>query len=287
VVGRGDVTDESSIRILWQSFQDPAEHRAYFDALGSHLTAIADPGTRFDVVGMVPPDRFLHRLTELRCSITAIRHAVYAERSGYDAVVIGHFQDSGLHDIRATVDLPVVGLGEASLQHACTLGQRIGLVTKDAAFCAFHEEQVARYGLADRLAGIAVLAIPPADLLAARGDPAAHARVVDAFAAGAERLLDSGAEVLIPAGALPSMGVGAGRNVTVGGARVVEGVAVAAKTAEAIVRVGRVSGAQPSRRSAFMKPSPEALEEFIALTGGDVRAPLQSMPTREECADGA
>jgi hypothetical protein len=53
------------------------------------------------------------------------------------------------------------------------------------------------------------------------------------------------------------------------------------------VRVGRVSGAQPSRRSAFMKPSPEALEEFIALTGGDVRAPLQSMPTREECADGA
>jgi Asp/Glu/hydantoin racemase len=271
-----------TIRILWQSYQDPAEHHGYFAALGRYLAELADPGTRFEIAGMVPPDRHLHRLTELRCAVTAIRNALHAERTGYDAVVIGHFQDSGLHDIRASIDLPVVGLGETALQHAATLGQRIGLVTKDEVFRPVHEEQVERSGLADRVVGIAVVAIPPAELLAAREDPAAHARVVETFAGGARPLLDAGAEVLIPAGALPSMGVGAGRDLAVDGARVVEAVAVAAKTAEALVRIGRIAGVTPSRRATFMKPSPEAVAEFVALTGGDLREPPMAALQRSE-----
>jgi allantoin racemase len=262
------------MRILWQSFQDPAEHRGYFEVLAGYLDEIADSGTSFEIVGMVPPDRFLHRLTELRCGITALRNALYAERSGYDAVVIGHFQEPGLYDMRACVDLPVVGLGESALRHACMLGQRIGLVTKDAVFGSFHEEQAARYGLADRVVGVTAIAIPPDKLLAARTDKAAHARVLELFAAGAQPLLDAKADVLIPAGALPSMGVGAARDVTVGGARVVEAVAVAAKTAEALVRIGRISGVAPSRRSTFVKPSPEAVGEFISATGGELSPPI-------------
>ncbi len=262
------------MRILWQSFQDPGEHRGYLEALRGYLDEIADAGTTFDIAGMVPPDRFLHRLTELRCGITALRNAVYAERAGYDAVVIGHFQEPGLYDMRACVDLPVVGLGESALRHACMLGQRIGLVTKDPVFYSFHEEQVARYGLTDRVVGVTAVAIPPDSLLAARTDEAAHARVLELFEAGAQPLLEAKADVLIPAGALPSMGVGAARDVTVGGARVVEAVAVAAKTAEGLVRIGRISGVAPSRRSTFEKPSAAAMEEFISATGGELSPPI-------------
>lgn len=265
----------SGMRILWQSFQDPAEHRGYFEALHSYLDEIADSGTSFEIAGMVPPDRFLHRLTELRCGITALRNALYAERSGYDAVVIGHFQEPGLYDMRASVDLPVVGLGESALRHASMLGQRIGLVTKDPVFCSFHEEQVARYGLADRVVGVTAVAIPSETLLAAKTDKTAHARALELFGAGAQPLLDAKADVLIPAGALPSMGVGAARDVTVGGARVVEAVSVAAKTAEALVRIGRISGVAPSRRSTFEKPSPEAVDEFISTTGGELAPPIR------------
>ncbi len=52
-----------------------------------------------------------------------------AEREGYDAFVIGHFQDAGLYEARSVTNLPVLALGEASMLHACQLGQRSGVVT--------------------------------------------------------------------------------------------------------------------------------------------------------------
>src|SRR5262249_55221785 len=99
--------------ILWQSFLDPDEHRPYVDALRAMLEAAA-PGSEFDVAGTRPPDRHLHALTEVRCGIAALRNALWAERAGYDAIVIGHFQEPFLHEIRSSVSVPVVGLGEVS-----------------------------------------------------------------------------------------------------------------------------------------------------------------------------
>ena len=60
-----------------------------------------------------------------------IRHALEAERAGYDAFVIGHFQEPGLLEIRGAVDIPVIGLGEANLLAALSMGYRLGLVTID------------------------------------------------------------------------------------------------------------------------------------------------------------
>ena len=97
---------------------------------------------------MVPPDKKLHRISEYRCGAHVIRGAVRARDDGFDAYAIGHFQDGGLGEARSAVDLPVTGLGEASLLFGCSLGRKIGLITINPLFIPWHEEQVARTGCA-------------------------------------------------------------------------------------------------------------------------------------------
>ncbi len=78
-----------------------------------------------------------------------ICNAVKAEREGYDAFIIGHFQDAGLYEARSVVDIPVVSLGEASMLYACQLGQRTGIVTINPRYIPWFHHQIGKYGLRD------------------------------------------------------------------------------------------------------------------------------------------
>ena len=83
-------------RVWYQSFVDPQEQQPYFRRLQERLAAYAAPGVAFEVHGVSPPDRYLSPLTEFRCAGRVIRHAIQAQEQGYDAFVIGHFQEPGL-----------------------------------------------------------------------------------------------------------------------------------------------------------------------------------------------
>ena len=109
-------------RIWYQSFVHPVEQAPYIERLQAFLHQVAAPDIRFEVHGLDPPDRHFHPLTEFRCAAQVIRYAVEAERNGYDAFVIGHFQEPGLLEIRGAVDIPVIGLGEANLLAALGMG---------------------------------------------------------------------------------------------------------------------------------------------------------------------
>ena len=119
----------SPARIWYQSFVDPAEQRPYIERLDEYLKGYADPRVCFEVHGISPPDRYLNPLTEFRCAAQVIRNAIQAEQQGYDAFVIGHFQEPGLIECRTALEIPVIGLGEATMLYACTLGRTFGLVT--------------------------------------------------------------------------------------------------------------------------------------------------------------
>jgi len=121
-------------RIWYQSFVHPIEQKPYIERLQAYLDEAASPGMTFEVHGLDPPDRHFHPLTEFRCAAQTIRNALEAERAGYDAFVIGHFQEPGLLEVRGAVDIPVIGLGEASMLAALSMGRRLGLVTIDPAF---------------------------------------------------------------------------------------------------------------------------------------------------------
>ncbi len=135
------------IRIWYQSFVDEEHGKLYWDRLRPHLADIADPGTTIDIKGITPHDNYAHPIVEFRCAREVICNAVKAEREGYDAFVVGHFQDAGLYEARSVVDIPVVALGEASMLYACQLGQRTGIVTINPRYITWFHHQIGKYGL--------------------------------------------------------------------------------------------------------------------------------------------
>src|SRR6266536_5316998 len=196
-------------RIAWQGFTDPVANKPYVDRLIVYLNEIADPAFSFEFNGIAPPDYYVHRLTELRCSVQAVAAAIELERDGVDAVVLGHFQDAGLWELRSTLSVPVVGLGESSMLWACQLGYRFGLITIHPNFREWHEQQVRAYSLAGRCAGVRAMETSVDVFMRAFDDDEEALEYVEAqFEELGRELAAAGAEVLIPAGGLPALLLG-------------------------------------------------------------------------------
>ena len=251
------------LRIWYQSFVHPVEQEPYLRRLQSLLDGIASPDVRFEVHGIDPPDHLFHPLTELRCGIQAIRNAFEAERSKYDAFVIGHFQEPGLLEARAALEIPVVGLGEATLLTACSMGRQLGLVTIDPIFVPWHERQIAMHGLAQRVVGVRAVHMDLPQFMCAFTDSSAYSEVRAAFVEQVRPLVLDGAEVIIPAGGLPMLLFAQESPFLIDDALVLNGIAVVAKAAEQALELFRITGSVVSRRSTYRRPSSTAVDEFL------------------------
>jgi len=252
------------MKIWYQSYTDPDEHREYIGRLAKFLQSAAAPGTTIDLKGLVPSAKHVHGLTEFRCAERVIRNAVQAEREGYDAFIIGHFQDAGLNEAKSVVDIPVIGLGESSMLYACTLGRKIGLVTIDDVFIPWHEDQVIRYGLDKRVVGVRAINTSLDEFMRAFATDEGYRLVVERFRAQVAPLVAGGIDVVLPAGGLPMLLLSREKGFVVGGAPVVNGIPIAVKMAEAAVALRHLNGLGVSRASNFAKPPAQALEEFLA-----------------------
>src|SRR5262249_13819948 len=143
--------------------------------------------------------------------------------------------DGGLYEARSAVDIPVVGLGEVSMLHACTLGQRIALVTINPVFIPMHEEQIQRYGLSSRIVAVKAIEADPVLLVRAFTERDAFEDVLRQFRDQVHPLVKQGAEVIIPAGGLPALLFTRMKRFTIGQAPVLNCIAVLAKTTEMAV----------------------------------------------------
>ncbi len=216
--------------------------------------------------GVSPANRDFGRLTELRCAIRAISNGIDAERAGYDVYVLGHFQDPGLYELRSTLSIPVVGVGEATLFAASQLGRRLGLVTLHPAFEVWHYEQAERYGLNGRVTQVKGLGLQPSDFSATfAGDLQARARLFSAFAGVAEPMVADGADVIVPAGVLPGLLVASEHGYRIGHAPVVNCASVALKSAEMWAQLRALDGLEPSRGPSFTLANERAKADFQAM----------------------
>jgi Asp/Glu/hydantoin racemase len=188
---------------------------------------------------------------------------VKAERQGYAAVAITHFQDAGLMEAKSAVDIPVLGLGETTLFHACTLGRKIGLVTINPAFIPWHEDQVIRYGLQQRVVGVRAMDATIPDFMAAFATKEGFRKLKPKWERECRALLEAGVDVIVPAGGLPMMLYASQPGANFEGAPIVNGVTVIAKAAEMAIKLRRIAGTGVSRRSNFAKPPERALKEFL------------------------
>jgi Asp/Glu/hydantoin racemase len=251
-------------RLWYQSFVHPTEQAPYIERLQRELDAVAGPGIKFEVHGLDPPDHLFHPLTEFRCAAQTIRNALDAERAGYDAFVIGHFQEPGLLEIRGAVDMPVVGLGEATMLAALSMGFKLGLVTIDPIFIAWHERQVRAYGLTERVAGVRAIRVDLPGFMRAFTDQTSYAEVRASFVEQVRPLIAAGAEVIIPAGGLPMLLFARERPFVIDGALVLNGIAVLAKAAEMSLALHGITGSVVSRRGTYAKASAACIEEFLS-----------------------
>ena len=258
-------------RVWYQSFVDPAEQAPYIGRLRQRLQGLASPGITVDVHGISPPDRHFHPITEFRCAQQTIHAALEAEHAGYDAFVIGHFQEPGLTECRGAVNIPVIGLGEATMLFACSIGRRIGLVTIDPVFIPWHEEQVIRHGLSQRVAGVAAIKADLPRFMRAFTEPAEYAAVREDFVRQVQPLLARGSDVLIPAGGLPMLLFSQEQPFVIDGAVVLEGIATVMKATEMALAMHRLTGVVASRKGLYSRAPEGAIADF--------RAAMQSTPT--------
>jgi hypothetical protein len=261
----------TALRVWYQSFVDPAEQAPYFDRLRDRLRTLASPGITVEVHGISPPDRYFHPITEFRCAQQTIHAALEAERAGYDAFVIGHFQEPGLTECRGAVAIPVIGLGEATMLFACSIGRRIGLVTIDPVFIPWHEEQVIRHGLSQRIGGVAAIKADLQRFMRAFTDAGEYAAVRADFVQQVRPLLDRGCDVLIPAGGLPMLLFSQEQPFLIDGAVVLEGIATVMKATEMALALHRLTGVAASRSGLYSRAPAGAIADF--QNGATMRRP--------------
>src|SRR5215469_3778227 len=261
----GELPATKTFRIWAQGATDQVAHHNYLAALLPHMQACIDPDFALEFKTMTPSVTTVHALSEHRFSRAVIRGAIQAERENYDVFFMNHFQDVGLYDARASVNIPVLGLGEATLLHACTMGRKLGLLAINPAFIPTHNEQVVRYGLQQRIAGVRAIEANISDYMEAFASPAKKQELQAVFEREARRLIDSGADVIVPTGGIPMMLFGKEPDADVDGAPIVNGVTVVIKAAEMAVKLKRLGVSLASRipQSGFALPSAQTLDEFL------------------------
>jgi Asp/Glu/hydantoin racemase len=115
-----------------------------------------------------------------------------AEADGCAAGVIGCFYDGGLRELREALRMPVVGMAEASLHLACSLGHRFSIVVGRRKWIPKMSDNVLLYGLERRLASFRSVEMGIPEVIA---DPELfHDRVLEE---GRRAVEEDGAEVIV------------------------------------------------------------------------------------------
>lgn len=109
-----------------------------------------------------------------------------------DATVVACFDDTGLEALRCVMDGPVIGIGEASFHAASMIACRFSVVTTLARSVSGLRDNLARYGLIGRCAGIRAAEIP---VLSLETDPEMARLRIEAEIRTALR--DDGAEAIV------------------------------------------------------------------------------------------
>ncbi len=166
------------------------------------------------------------------CQPFVLEEVAKAATGGADAIVIACFDDPALDKARASVSIPVLGIGEAGFHAAMLLGGRFSVVTTLPIAIATLEENLAHYGMAGACARVRAAGVKVLDL---EDEHSGAVAKVSAEIARAKAEDGVGAIVLGCAG----MADLAARMEGEHGLKVIDGVGAAAAFASALVTLRR------------------------------------------------
>ncbi len=138
-------------KILWIN---PIATADYDQALREWIDTAKRPETQVDVVSLDRGPKHLEYHYYEALILADVLHLVkHAEKEGYDAAILGCFYDPGLREAREITDRIVVAApAEASMLIAAALGHRFSIIVGRKKWIPKMHENVANYGLKERLA---------------------------------------------------------------------------------------------------------------------------------------
>jgi allantoin racemase len=98
---------------------------------------------------------------DLLASASEVVRLGSADIRGVAAIIVAAFGDPGVETLRGRVSVPVVGIGEASIQEAASGGRRFGIATTTPALAGAIERLVGALGMSRWFAGVRVPDVDP------------------------------------------------------------------------------------------------------------------------------
>ncbi len=271
------------MKLWYQSFIRPIDHdnkpvatlemTPFGGMLRKLLDSCASPGTEIHIEGQKNSSGFgvHYRFLEYNDTREVIYNAIRAEKEGYDAYIVGNISDAGLREAREMVNIPVLGVCESTLHFACIMGVTFGLITISEKWTPRLLENVRRYGLDSRLAGVEALDTSPLELKKAVHDKSLRDGVISDIMAAAKRLLKKGAEVIVPAGGDVVVFLADQKIYQLEGAPIIVSHAAVVKMAEAAVRMREaMGGVFTAKHLQYAAPTGDFLKRVRDFYGPDV-----------------
>lgn len=148
----------SNDRPLKIMYLNPVGTCDYDDVFADMARSVKLPGTEVHVASLKPSDgAFTHiefRSYETVVSTGIVRAARAASRDGFDALAIGCFYDTALHDAReVSGDMIVTAPCHSSLEIAASLANRFGIIVGRRKWVNQMNATVRDNGMEDRLSG--------------------------------------------------------------------------------------------------------------------------------------
>ena len=260
------------MKLWYQSLVRDLEVTPFGDMVQKLLNRCASPGTEVVAHGIAKSSGFgvHYRFLEYNDAGEVIQNAIRAEKEGYDAFIVGNVSDAGLREAKEMVNIPVLGVFEASLHMACLMGASFGLINISPKWTPRIMENVRRSGLESRLAGCESLDTSPLELKKAVHDESRRQEILDDVSRAAKRLLDRGAEVIFPVGGDVVVFLADANIFEMERAPIVFSHGCVITLAEAAVKMKRLTGIFNSKHLQSAPPTGEFLKRVRDFYGPDV-----------------
>ena len=275
-----------AMRIWHQSFTVLEKLPAYAEGLGEHFRKLARPDTEIVLHGMhpetyrtnYPGNDIQHSYFQTLHSQQFVLAAIEAESQGYDAFAVMTLPEPSIEDIRAIVDIPVVGYGESAMLTSVLVGRSFGVLMFIREMAPTIERNAHRIGLGNRFAGAHDVGFSFNDVLAAY-DQADE--LLERFRQAARKVIAQGADAIVPGEAPLCLLLARHGVAEVDGAPVIDALAATIKTAELAVDLRRTTGLAPAKRGYFAsKPPRERVLELLDFYGLDRIGQSEPAPAR-------
>lgn len=142
--------------------------------IGAAARAVARPDTEIVAANSQNGPASIQGFLDVATCVPGLLEEV-ARHPDVDAIVVACFDDTGVDAVRSLVSVPVLGIGEAAYHAASMVATKFSVITTLSRSVPGLENNLMRYGLAQKCAAVRATDIPVLKL--EDGDPATLAKI--------------------------------------------------------------------------------------------------------------